>query len=262
MSTHEHDDRFNEWLKDAARGYNRPPDIVPRDAMWDDLKARGSRVDGRGAKREGRRLMAFPIWSLAAAAVLLLAVGIGLGRLTMGRTGVTIAGVDSSVRAPARDSVGSTLPNAVVAGTQRETAGVVRNPNATRDPNVKDPAFAELGGESRGRLYDIAATQYLTAAEALLTTFRAARDTTMDDVMRRWARDLLSTTRLLLDSPAGGDAQRRRLLEDLEFVLVQMVKLPANDARFDRELIERSISRQQVLTRIRTSIPAGTASGT
>jgi len=90
----------------------------------------------------------------------------------------------------------------------------------------------------------------------------AAEDTSMDDVMRRFARDLLSTTRLLRDSPAGANPVRRRLLEDLELVLVQMVQLPSRDGTLDRELIDRAIVRRQLLTRIRTSIPAGMPSGT
>ena len=262
MSKHTDDDRFDEWVKDAARSYNRPPDIVPRDAMWDDLQARGARREARGvesigAGREGRgSRMAFPIWSLAAAAMLLLAVGIGVGRMSMRHPDATVARQDTVVpQSRPSDSTVPVSPNAVVVSTPRDTNRVIPRAGVPREA-------VDANLEARGPLYDIAAVQYLSAAEALLTSFRAARDTAMDDVMRRWARDLLSTTRLLLDSPAAGDAQRRQLLEDLEVVLVQMVKLPAKDARFDRELIERSIARQQVLTRIRTSIPVGTASGT
>jgi hypothetical protein len=45
-----------------------------------------------------------------------------------------------------------------------------------------------------------------------------------------WARDLLTTTRLLLDSPAGADPARRELLETLELVLVQIARLPRADS--------------------------------
>ena len=266
------DDRFDEWVKSAAKGYNRPPDIVPRDAMWEELQLRSQRsevgdLEARGAGRDGRgrpRLLAFPLWSLAAAAVLLLAAGIGLGRLTMrsgaerdvaarnGSGAIVPSTRDSTTRAPAAESLVASAPRAASSQASRLPVG----------RELPAASNADVGGERQPRLYDIAAVQHLAAAEALLTSFRASRDTSMDDVMRRWARDLLSTTRLLLDSPAAGDAQRRKLLEDLEVVLIQMVKLPTNDARFDRELIERSIARQQVLIRIRTSIPAGAASGT
>jgi hypothetical protein len=110
--------------------------------------------------------------------------------------------------------------------------------------------------------YDVLTTETLTAAEALLVSFRTSEDTALDDLMRRWSRELLSTTRLLMESPAAGNAQRRRLLEDLELVLVQLAQLPSTDAALERELVKRAIARRQVLTRIRTSIPAGRASGT
>jgi hypothetical protein len=76
--------------------------------------------------------------------------------------------------------------------------------------------------------------------------------------MSAWARDLLSNTRLLLDSPAAVDPERRRLLEDLELVLVQIVQLaPANTA--DRAMIDRALEHDHVMTRLRTAVPAGQA---
>jgi hypothetical protein len=74
-----------------------------------------------------------------------------------------------------------------------------------------------------------------------------------------WARDLLATTRLLLDSPAGADAQRRGLLEALELVLVQIARLPRADTPGERALIDRAIRRGDLMARLRTAVPAGAA---
>jgi hypothetical protein len=110
--------------------------------------------------------------------------------------------------------------------------------------------------ERNGLAYQVAVVQNLAATEALLTAFRS--NTGSDSAMSAWARDLLSNTRLLLDSPAGVDPGRRRLLEDLELVLVQIVQLgPANAA--DREMIDRALEHDHVLTRLRTAVPAGQA---
>ena len=80
----------------------------------------------------------------------------------------------------------------------------------------------------------------------------------MDKHLSVWARDILSNTRLLLDSPAADDPARRRLLQDLELVLVQMVqRSPEAGAGDERAQINRSMERTQVLTRLRSALPAG-----
>jgi len=114
----------------------------------------------------------------------------------------------------------------------------------------------------RSATYDVASVQHLTAVEALLTSFRKDERAESDMAMRRWARDLLASTRLLMDSPAGEVASRRQLLEDLEYVLAQIVQLDPNAPAEDRAMVDRAINREQVLTRIRSSIPAGFPSGT
>lgn len=66
------------------------------------------------------------------------------------------------------------------------------------------------------------------------------------------ARDLLSTTRLLLDSP-GTDPSLRILLEDLELVLAQLVRLPAEETipgDPGRHLIADAMDQRDVLPRL------------
>ena len=78
----------------------------------------------------------------------------------------------------------------------------------------------------------------------------------MDAQFAGWAKGLLSNTRLLLDSPAGDDPRRAKLLQDLELVLAQIVQLSPNAAATDRELIQGSIQNAHVMTRLRSAIPA------
>jgi hypothetical protein len=111
--------------------------------------------------------------------------------------------------------------------------------------------------------YQLTAVQHLSEAEALLTSFRArsTADQQMDAQLGEWARQLLSNTRLLLDSPVANDPQRRPLLEDLELVLVQIVQLSPGSTPQDRELIEKTLQQDHVMTRLRTAIPAGAQHG-
>ncbi len=112
------------------------------------------------------------------------------------------------------------------------------------------------------RLYRMAATQTLTQAEALLTAFRASATPQQSragmEQLGSWGRQVLGSTRLLIDSPAGSDPQLRTLLEDLELVLVQIIQLSGGqlDAT-DRELVEGALENSDLLPRIRTAVPAG-----
>jgi hypothetical protein len=210
------EEKWAETLRDLARDYNQPPMIVPREAMWAAIVA--------GQRRGRPRLLQFSrrFAPLAAAAVIVLAVGIGIGRVSISHpTGIPIG------------------------------------------PNPTTPAVPEA--------YAIATTQQLLQVQALLTAFdannQAAGDATRDPKasakadakadahLASWARDLLSNTRLLLDSPAGADPHRRQLLEDLELVLVQIAALSPDAAASDRAAIAHTLDDAQVLPRIKAAIP-------
>jgi hypothetical protein len=126
-----------------------------------------------------------------------------------------------------------------------------------RSPPATTPAVAEAPAttpDTVNGVYDAKLVSHFGRAEALLTSFRAATPDG-DAALNSWARDLLTDTRLLLDSPAGADARRRRLLEDLELTLAQIVQLPAASSPDDQELLDRAIERGELLTRLRTAVP-------
>jgi hypothetical protein len=84
----------------------------------------------------------------------------------------------------------------------------------------------------------------------------------VDSAMTRWASDMLSNTRLLMDSPLGTDVRRRRILEDLERVLVQMVQVsPAETDADVRAHVERSLERTRMMMRLRSLQSATPVSG-
>ena len=107
--------------------------------------------------------------------------------------------------------------------------------------------------------------RHFAQVEALLVSYRTDTvDVAMDTRLAAWARPLLGDTRLLLDSPAARDPRRRRMLEDLELVLAEMARLaPADtaaasrDTRTERQMIDGTLRRAQLLPRLRTLVPAG-----
>ncbi|PYO81166.1 MAG: hypothetical protein DMD65_13335 [Gemmatimonadetes bacterium] len=106
--------------------------------------------------------------------------------------------------------------------------------------------------------YRVAAAQYLTRTEALLTGFRA--ETRAGEPAAQFtaqARELLTTTRLMLDSPAARDPRLKSLLEDLELVLAQIAQLSSRGEREDVQLINQGLDQRSVLLRLQTAIPAG-----
>jgi len=218
----------------------------------------------------------------AAAAMLLVATGVGIGRWTASPgaqsavSPLPMTGVVGEGQKPT--GVPEANPIGVTGGTSetgaRQPAVVSRhpgavaatNPEASR-PNVggSNPAsVASTGSPTNGSRADqLVAVQHLSEAEALLTSFRTRSNTDqqMDAQLGKWARQLLSNTRLLLDSPIADDPQRRPLLEDLELVLVQIVQLSPGSTPQDRDLIEKTLQQDHVMTRLRTAIPAGAQRG-
>lgn len=253
------DTRFDAWLHSAARGYNRPGDSVPRDAMWSAIERSlpATVVPMRPSRRAN-------IWWQAAAALILLAGGIAIGRQWSGSGDV--APTVAEQEAPrANSEAGNDAPVARSLPPSSQLASA----EAPTESGAEAPAGANTGSDGAPRRrpsasnesYDVATLEHLSRAEALLTSFRTPRSTGDGSPLNVWARDLLADTRLLLDSPAATDARRRQLLEDLELVLAQIVQLPA-EASADRGLVQRSIERGAVLSRLRSSIPAGYSSGT
>jgi hypothetical protein len=225
------DPAFDAWIRRAAPAVN-VPGTVPTEDMWVAITAAhpGASAAVAGvlpfrARRAWRRPVA-----LAAALAATLMLGVALDRLIIlrreGATGAVIA-------------------------------------TRTEAPSAHGAARAET---KRDDLYRLAAVQTLSQAEALLTAYRASDGSTRDSATARqlggWARDVLGSTRLLIDSPAGADPEIRVLLDDIELVLVQIVRLSGTPLdSTDRTLIDNALRDRDLLPRIRTAVPAGSADG-
>lgn len=97
--------------------------------------------------------------------------------------------------------------------------------------------------------------RYLGETAALLIALPAElRSNTIDSVFNARADELLLQTRLLLDSPAASDPALRTLFEDLEMILVQIVRLQAGRDSTHIELLNEALERGNVIPRLRTAV--------
>lgn len=272
-------DKIDDVIRKAAEDYNRPPSVVPRDEMWAAIEAarteRAHRPIHIVAPTERHSIRRYTWLGVAAAAVLLIATGVGIGRWST---------VSVPVSAPSRllQKVATTQqatapsvnlePQSAPADNEPEENPVRSSPSArsSQSADVRRSVRSSQLDRSQSAArspqssvpYQVATIRHLANAEALLTAFHNdSRDAKMDATLSLWARDLLSNTRLLLDSPAADDPQRAKLLGDLELVLAEIVQLSPGASTQDRGLIEGSIRNGQVMTRLRTAIPAGPTRG-
>lgn len=216
------DDRFEELMRDAARTYRRPPD-APLDAMWKEIE--GAHFDAGKPRREepihprARQRSTRLVWWMGLAATLV--IGIGMGRWS---TSIVRSGAPTTT------------------------------PVAVAPPPVASVAAAHADS-GLAMPYDVETSRYLGQTAALLIALpsevRSGRAT--DQFVDR-AGDLLTRTRLLLDSPAASDAQTRALLEDLELVLAQIVQLQQHQSRTELDLINQALEQRDVIPRLRTAV--------
>lgn len=211
-----------EVIEAVREGYNPPPS-TPREEMWGAIEA-AIASGPTGGEAEVVSLQAahtrrgLPAWfGLAAAAALVLLIGVGIGRRT------------------APESVDS----ARVAEAEFTAEAMREQGNAT------------------------AAARHVSNVEPLLRQVRAElrRGGALDGQIGVWSRDLLQTTRLLMDrDPESVSPAMRRLLEDLEFVLIQVRVLADGGLSADRvqeelRLLDEEMESTNVLPRIQAFAP-------
>ncbi|MGQ0815727.1 MAG: hypothetical protein ACT4O1_14925 [Gemmatimonadota bacterium] len=194
------EEKFEDFLKRALADLDSVPP-TPRAAIWARIER--ERAFTKSARRH-------PVWlKLAVGLAAVLAIGIGIGRLT--------------VSEPT-----SMQPRVAMAPTT----------------NVAEPVNRTA--------YNVTVAQHLTSAEALLTSFRTQPQGTLEPDIAGWARDLLTNTRLLLDSPAADDPEVAALLRDLELIIAQIARMSAPSS-LEREIIRDGMKKTEVLSRLRAS---------
>jgi hypothetical protein len=104
-------------------------------------------------------------------------------------------------------------------------------------------------------MFEVAAFDYLTRTDAFLSLFRSeARSGTADMEVAGWARDLLTTARLMIDSPMADDPNLKELLEDLELILVQIAQYRSGVGTDELDFIEQGLEERSLLLRIQAAL--------
>jgi hypothetical protein len=204
--------------------------------MWEAIQA------GRRAARVAPRRLT-PVrtplrYGIGIAA--LLALGIAIGRITV----------------PERPAAPAATGN-VTAQTTSQPIPDQPAVTATPIPDSRSPAPSSPPVPERSEVAALFATgDHLTQVETFLTEF-GTRAPAADFAGQ--AQDLLTNTRLLLDSKRVADVRTRKLLEDLELVLAQIATLNPRQRRQDLDLIADGLAQSHLRTRLRNAIPAGSA---
>lgn len=129
-------------------------------------------------------------------------------------------------------------------------------------PIAQTPAAAPTGIRHNQTTYQVAVAQHLNRADALLTSFRTQpAEATPDPQLARFARDLLTSTQLLLDSPAGDDPKVAALLGDLELILAQIASTRITSPE-ERAIIRDGMNKTAVLPRLRATTAGPVQAGT
>jgi hypothetical protein len=225
------------WMRELARDAVDELDAdieVPREMMWARLsKARQQSAPAHAATSSPAQVaplspdvsvVALPAsrwsrWSRQAAGLAaVLAIGVAIGRVTLPSAPAgKPAGVDTSTLA-----LGETLTDSQ---TRRD-----------------DPAH-------------VAMQEHLARTVSLLTSVGDGGASNAANTLSPLAKELLTTTRLLLDQPQLRDERTRRLLQDLELVLVQVIQARGSAPETQRAPQE-TMQETDLLTRVRAVVTA------
>jgi hypothetical protein len=213
------DEAFDALLRDAARTYNSPPERADDDATWAAIEGRlPEATTPTLVVLRGTRTGPSRPWRLLAhpwtRMAAMLLVGVALGRLTSGSSAPLVG-------MPAGDT-----------------------PVAVGGSGPVAPAVVET-----------AMQEYLSRTEALLAGLPdELRAGGADAAFVSQADGLLLRTRLLLDSPAATDPSLRALLDDLEVVLAQVVRLDAARDQMEVDFLHQAMEQRDVLPRLREAV--------
>ena len=213
------DDELDERTREALRGYRVPPP-APLDDMWDAIE---------------QRHFGAPVVALAEHAK---SRGRGAKRWNLGAPTWTVVLAGMAAALLIGISVGRLSRGVAPVYVAQAPEGVYDYWSANAEP------------------YRQATTQYLGETAALLNALpAAARGGEPDARFVSQAGDLLSTTRLLLDSPAAAsDPRLKDLLEDLELVLAQLARLPSGQGGPELNLIAEALEQRDVVPRLRSAV--------
>lgn len=266
------------WAE-ALRDYHRPP-TTPRARIWERVRQRrdpaSTRAPETGPDAWLPRMLGREdgLRTLAAAAVLLLAAGMAWWAAPPSPEAPAPEGSSMTVAPTPRDPGMEPGPGTTPAGPPEaparagsETASAEQAGSQDGAPPAAVPARESPPGrvgrtvpDASGEMSRWVARGLLGRADVMLTSLRTGLEDGAGERrrLRRWAGEVLVTTRLLLDSPLAEDPEMRRLLRDLELILARIRSLPVS-AGADEELrlLREDLEEVDVIPRLRSSVAEG-----
>ena len=211
------DEKLDVLLRDAAQTWNAPP-AAPLDVLWAGIEREAFATPlAPPARREPMApFRRAPGWgAVAFAAAASLVIGVLAGQFW------------------SRPGTASVPPAVAAAGTRTLTGAASR----TADPAER-------------------LTQELLARTAVLLAGLPAEagGSRGNPKLADQAGHLLTTTRMLLDSPLGRERRMKDLLQDLELVLVQVARLRAPQRGQDLTIIKEAVEERELVPRIRSAV--------
>lgn len=216
------------WITELAReATDVEQTAIPREMMWARVQRARAQQPRTHVQAPAAIVAPRRRWGIQAAGIAaVLLGGVGVGRYLVPST--TVQPIVAQASSTSADSV----------------AALGFGPDAmSAMPSSDDPAH-------------VAMEDHLVRTVALLTTVRdqnpelsAAAD------INAFARDLLGTTRLLLDQPQLRDVRTQRLLQDLELVLMQIAQARKSAPETKRAPSETMLE-TNLLPRMRAAVTA------
>ena len=198
--------------------------VVPHEMMW-------KRIEAKRSTAKLPRRMSASFWRGVSVIAAVVVVGVAIGRYAW-----------PSASDTRHDRVSTTT--AILATPTTSTTSALGPDALAAAPVSSDPMR-------------VAMDEHLVRTVALLTTVRD-RDPDLGPGLdvTSWARDLLGTTRLLLDEPTLRDERTRRLLQDLELVMMQFVQTRRNGTEDARRVATETMRDTNLLPRVRAVVTA------
>jgi hypothetical protein len=242
-----------------ARNLDAPEVATPRETIWQGLtRQRAAAASSRSGQRRSpaaprisARDVRIPITpSKLMLAGLSMAAAAALFVMVETRT-VPVSGGNSSNSSFTQGAFELPFPGQSALGTTGMTSYAGELP-AWISVSAEDPV---------SEAYKRAAVIHLRRSEAFISGFRTLSDEALvNNNLRSTVRELLSNTRLLLNSQVQIQTQYRGVFLDLEMVLVKMTTLTPRNMASDRSLIENTLEKRKLIPRMRELIPVPASS--
>jgi hypothetical protein len=134
--------------------------------------------------------------------------------------------------------------------TRAERAAAIAAVNASTVTPAANPA-----AQAAAAPYQRATEEFLGSTALLLAALpRDGSGGQTPTLLPDQAAELLTTTRLLLDSPVSANPRMKALLQDLELVLAQVARLQPRRENVTLTLISQTLEERELVPRIRSAV--------